>query len=301
MLRSNNLLITGYAGTPHVTSEQQGACNVGMWGAAKYVLNVGNQFAYEIVSNNLIKVQDGYAMNQGRLMGVGNALYEEMIIDNGLQGTKRADLICMKYTKNADTGVENVEMVVVKGTSGDDYADPSVVSGDILAGASEDDFPLYRVKIDGINIAAVEPLFNIMLSAQELTDKIGTTNISSIGSGTVTGAISALNGKLASVLNGVLSRIHVAYVQFMKENETTYSATLTDIKGFPCLAWVAIENKGDYSSVPYWVTSCVTTISNASAGGNPPYSRTIKMTLNGDFYKNTALSTSFFAHVYYIM
>ena len=179
-----------------MTSAQQGACNAAMYGAGKYVLNVGNQFAYEIISNNLIKIQDGYAINQGRLMGIDSTLYEEMIIDNGLQGVKRVDLICMKYTQNADTGVENVEMVVVKGTSGDTYADPSTVSGDILAGAVEDDFPLYRVKIDGINITAVEPLFNIMVSAQELVDKIGTTDISSIGDGSATGAISAINNNL---------------------------------------------------------------------------------------------------------
>ena len=147
-----SLLITGYAGTPHVTSAQQGACNAGLYGAGKYVLDVGSQFAYEVVSNNLIRIKDGYAMNQGRLMGIDNTISEELIIDNGLQGVKRADLICMKYTKNTDTGIEKAELVVIKGTSGDNYADPSTVCGDILAGASEDDFPLYRVKIDGINI-----------------------------------------------------------------------------------------------------------------------------------------------------
>lgn len=199
MIVRSNLLITGYAGTPHVTAAQQGACNAAMYGTGKYVLGVGSQFAYEIVSNNLIKIQDGYAINQGRLMGIDNTLYEEMIIDNGLQGVKRVDLICMKYTQNVDTGVETVEMVIVKGTSGDTYADPSTVSGDILAGAAEDDFPLYRVKIDGINIVAVEPLFHIMVPAKKIMDKLGTTDISAIGDGTATGAISAINTNLVHI------------------------------------------------------------------------------------------------------
>lgn len=228
MIVRSNLLITGYAGTPHVTAAQQGACNAGMYGSGKYVFDTGNQFAYEIISNNLIKVRDGYAMNQGRLMGIDNTLYEELIIDNGLQGVKRVDLICMKYTKNAETGIENVEMVVVKGTSGDNYIDPSIVSGDILAGAAEDDFPLYRVKIDGINIVAVEPLFHIMVPAKKIMDKLGTTDISTIGDGTATGAISAINNNLTKIFlgNGV-SQLQV-FLDYPENQYDVFHIRLSD-------------------------------------------------------------------------
>ena len=49
-------IVTGYAGKEHVTSADAGALNAGIVGSGKYVLKTGNQFAVEIVSNNLIKV-----------------------------------------------------------------------------------------------------------------------------------------------------------------------------------------------------------------------------------------------------
>lgn len=42
-------LITGYAGTPHITSENDGAVNAALYGSERYVLNTGQKFAYEII------------------------------------------------------------------------------------------------------------------------------------------------------------------------------------------------------------------------------------------------------------
>lgn len=61
-------IVTGYAGKEHVTSADAGALNAGIVGSRKYVLKTGNQFAAEIVSNNLIKVKSGDLVNQGRHM-----------------------------------------------------------------------------------------------------------------------------------------------------------------------------------------------------------------------------------------
>ncbi len=71
----------------------------GIIGTGKYIFNIGNKFAYEIISNNLIRVKDGYGINQGRQFGIEHADYEECEIDNGLQGVKRTDLIVAKYKK----------------------------------------------------------------------------------------------------------------------------------------------------------------------------------------------------------
>ena len=164
-------LITGYAGTAHITSAGDGAVNAGMFGSGKYVLNIGEKFGYEVISNNLIRIKSGYAINQGRKIELAVNDYEEVEIDNGLQGVKRCDLIVMHYEKSLTTGIETATMEVIKGTSGDDYTDPAYTSGDIINGANEDDFLLYRVKINGLSVEAVEALFTVTDNILEVLDK----------------------------------------------------------------------------------------------------------------------------------
>lgn len=155
-------LITGYAGREHITAADQGAYNAGTIGAGKYVLSTGNQFAAEVVSNNLIKIRDGDLMDQGRHVNIEFNDYEEVPIDNGIQGMKRNDLIVIRYTRSVETNIEKAEMTVLKGISRDEAIDPDYVTGDILNGDEADDFPLYRVKLNGLNIEAVEPLFTVI-------------------------------------------------------------------------------------------------------------------------------------------
>lgn len=154
-------LMTGHAGVPHVTSADDGAWNAGMYGSGKYVLDVGQKFAHELISNNLIRIKDGYAVNQGRKIGLAFSEYVEVVIETGLQGVKRSDLVVLRYDKNMDSGIETASFEVVKGVSGDNYVDPEIVSGNILEGEAMDDMKLYRVKINGLTVEAVEPLFTV--------------------------------------------------------------------------------------------------------------------------------------------
>ena len=186
-------LITGYAGKSHITSAGDGAVNAAVLGNGRYVLDIAEKFAYELISNNQIRIKSGYAVNQGRKIELAVNDYEELTIDNGLQGVKRCDLIAITYEKNLETGIETAVMNVIKGTSGDDYLDPEHTVGNILNGDAKDDFLLYRVKINGLSIESVEKLFEVRKS---LINVLGTTDISKIGNGTCTGAISSLNSGL---------------------------------------------------------------------------------------------------------
>lgn len=161
-------IVTGRTGAAHVTSADDGARNAGIIGTGKYIFDIGNKFAYEIISNNLIRVKDGYGINQGRQFGIEHADYEECEIDNGLQGVKRTDLIVAKYKRDSLTGLESVTIAVIKGTSGDNYTDPEYVEGNILNGDDEDDFLLYRVKINGLAIEKVERMFSIIATLDSL-------------------------------------------------------------------------------------------------------------------------------------
>lgn len=186
-------IITGHTGTQHVTAEAAGALHAGVIGSGKYVLAGGNQFAAEIVSNNLIKIKSGELVNQGRHMRIPENSYEEVTIQNGAQSVKRNDLIVMRYKKDSSTLIESAELVVIKGTAGSTAADPSYVSGNIFAGATQDDFPLYRVSLNGLNIESVTTLFSTVGSLSELEK-----TMSSIQSGLSSVASASLNTQFSN-------------------------------------------------------------------------------------------------------
>lgn len=169
-------IVTGYAGKEHVTSADAGSMNAGIVGTGRYVMQTAEQFAAEIVSNNLIKVKSGDLMNQGRHMRIDTNDYEEVTIQNGAQSVFRNDLIVARYKKDPSTLIETTELVVIKGTAGATATDPTYTSGDILAGATQDDFPLYRVSLNGLNIEKVTPLFSTVPNLNELNTKIADAN-----------------------------------------------------------------------------------------------------------------------------
>lgn len=172
-------IVTGYTGEPHIRPEDDGARNAGIFGTGKYVLNVGRKFAVEIVSNNMVKIKDGDLINQGRHIRIPVGETEECTIENGTQARYRNDLIVSRYSKESGSeGKESAKIVVIKGTASTSSTppDPSYTSGDILNGALTDDFPLYRVRLNGLSITAVEPLFgNPVKSLSELNTDMGDT------------------------------------------------------------------------------------------------------------------------------
>lgn len=157
-------LITGYAGVEHVTSADQGSYNAAMMGEGQFVLERGNKFAASIISNNKVRVLDGDMMMQGRHIRLLEDTYEELNFDNGTQGFKRNDLIVSRYAKDSTTGIETTTFVVIKGTPSETTAtDPAYTSGDMIHDhALLNDFPLYRVPFDGLNIQPLVPLFEIV-------------------------------------------------------------------------------------------------------------------------------------------
>ena len=165
-------LVTGRGTGDHVTSADAGSLHAGIVGTGRYVLNRGSQFAYEVISNNLVKIKDGDLLNQGRHMNIALNDYEECTIENGLQSVKRNDLIVIRYEKNTETEIESASVVVIKGTSGDTAVDPEYTTGNILSGDTTDDFPLYRVRLNGLNIEGVDGLFTVNKSMEELDDDI---------------------------------------------------------------------------------------------------------------------------------
>lgn len=154
------ILVDGYnGGVAHITADQIRDHNIAMYGTGDYVLPVGDKFAYEIVNNNTINLSSGMVVMNGARAVTGYGKTETLTIENGTSGYKRADIIVAEYSKDNETLVESVTVKVVKGTLGSAYSDPALVTGDIRAGATKRQMALYRVKVNGLSIEAVEKMW----------------------------------------------------------------------------------------------------------------------------------------------
>ena len=162
-------LVTGYRGNAHITSADQGAFNAGCVGLDEYVFTNGKRFEAQVITNNTIRIFDGSLCMRGRHVDLSPGTYVDVSISNGSQSSNRNDLIVLRYTKNVASGAESVAFAVIQGaTSSGTAVDPTYTQGDILAGASSHDMPLYRVKITGLNITAVEPMFKVVSPLSDL-------------------------------------------------------------------------------------------------------------------------------------
>ena len=169
----NMQLNTGYAGKPHVTAENCADLNRGIVGSDSYVLPVGAQFEVELVTNNLLKIKDGCGCMQGRQVSIAKGQTDEITIENGTQGEKRIDLVVIRYSKNADTGIETAIPFLVKGIpSENNPVRPEHLEGDIRGGDLTADWPLYELYLDGISVTNVKPLFDVLMSVDSLNRKL---------------------------------------------------------------------------------------------------------------------------------
>lgn len=149
-----------------------GAYNAGVITEGQYVLDVGNKFAYEQISNNEIRIKDGHLVNQGRHACIDYNGFEDVTVENGVPGEKRSDIIVARYTKSPSTGEEACHLCVVKGVGAAEYSDPVLTAGNLLEGATESDMPLYRVNLNGLAVESITPLFKILVKYTDFMDKI---------------------------------------------------------------------------------------------------------------------------------
>ena len=155
-------LITGLKTTTDIESQDDGARIYGTISSGDRVLNAGSRWAYQVISNNLVRIKDGELLMQGRHVRQAPNTYTDLTINNGTQGLKRNDIIVARYTKNSNTGIENVGLAVLQGTPGSTATDPTITTGDIFVGCEIHEMVLYRIFLNGLNIESVTALFSTM-------------------------------------------------------------------------------------------------------------------------------------------
>lgn len=164
-------IVDAFQGKPHVTADDVGGFKAGIVGEEDYILPAGEQMKATVISNNKIRIAEGEAVMQGRHWRIKPNTYEDVTIENGAQNMNRKDAIIARYTKNADTGIEKVELAVLKGTptSGTAIA-PAQEKGNILEGTMKHEMLLYIVSLKGLNIESVTKEFNMIMSMSKITE-----------------------------------------------------------------------------------------------------------------------------------
>jgi hypothetical protein len=164
-------IITGYCGRPHVTNQQDRDINMGIFGRGLKIVDIGSNLAATVVSANEVTIADGLLVADGCVGEVPRGTSESMTIENGAQGMRRIDLIIVRYTKNANTAVEDMQLAVITGTPAESSpAEPAYTTGSIEDGDTLAEFPLYRVDINGITIESVTRIPSLISIAESLKE-----------------------------------------------------------------------------------------------------------------------------------
>ena len=166
-------LVTGRSGSPHITSQQDRQKHQGIFGDGAYILNTGNRLEPEVQSSNKIHIKDGALMFQGALFSVKVGTYDEVTINNGNQGMKRKDLIVARYTYDSSDNIEAGDWAVIQGEpAAENPAVPEAASGEIQAGDSVVECPVFVVNLDGINVTGVDVIPEMMTDMSELIETV---------------------------------------------------------------------------------------------------------------------------------
>ena len=151
-------LVDGKAGTAHISSEDKAIIHQAKFSKSDVVFDWGDAFKCSMSSSNRATVGTGCASIQGLDWHITSA--ESVTISNGSQGMKRNDIICAHYHRDSSTGIETVELTVLKGSpNATAAADPTIPSGKILSGAVDAYMPLWRIPLDGITVGTPVRLF----------------------------------------------------------------------------------------------------------------------------------------------
>lgn len=170
-------IVSGRTGLPHVTSQQFRQMLEGIIGQGSYIITSGENLKPELSSNNLLKIQSGMMAHHGCISCVDIGTYDEVTLTNGSQGMKRIDLIVNRYTRNAETEVENCSWKVIQGKPvASNPAVPAYTSGNLQNGDTVDECPVFEVHFDGINVTEVKSLLSVTDGLSGLSRKLTNTN-----------------------------------------------------------------------------------------------------------------------------
>ena len=152
---------------PHIYAEDDAAIYQAIFGGDG-VSTIGQACKATILSNNKVRVADGVICVGGHMARIPYGEYEDCEIMNGQSGKNRNDIIVAKFETTGTGGIDAMTCEVILGTAGETATDPELAQDDIYTGGKTRELSLYRVKIEGLSIVAVEQMFRLKPTAEQL-------------------------------------------------------------------------------------------------------------------------------------
>lgn len=140
------------------------------------VSTVGQACKATVLSNNKVRIADGVICVGGHFARIPYGDYIDCEIENGQSGKNRNDIIVARFETTGTGGIDTYTCEVKKGTAGSTATDPEIVQEDLYKAGKVRELPLYRVKIEGLSITAVEQLFTLRKTNEELEKELASLN-----------------------------------------------------------------------------------------------------------------------------
>lgn len=144
------------------------------------VSTVGQACKATVLSNNKVRIADGIICVGGHFARIPYGDYIDCEIDSGQSEKKRNDIIVARFESTGTGGIDTYTCEVKKGTAGSTATDPEIVQEDLYKAGKVRELPLYRVKIEGLSITAVEQLFTLRKTNEELEKELESLNSKTI-------------------------------------------------------------------------------------------------------------------------
>ncbi len=164
---------------PNICAEDDAAIYQSIFGEDG-VSSIGQACKATVLSNNKVRIADGVICVGGHFARIPYGDYIDCEIENGQSGKNRNDIIVARFETTGTGGIDTYTCEVKKGTAGTVAADPEITQDDLYKAGKVRELPLYRVKIEGLSITAVEQLFELRKTNEDLEKELAELNSKSI-------------------------------------------------------------------------------------------------------------------------
>ena len=166
---------TPTADEAHIYAEDDASIYLSMFGGDGVSTN-GQSCKATVLSNNKVRIADGIICVGGHFARIPYGDYIDCEIENGQSGKNRNDIIVARFETTGTGGIDTYTCEVKKGAAGATATDPEIVQEDLYKAGKVRELPLYRVKIEGLSITAVEQLFTLRKTNEELEKELASLN-----------------------------------------------------------------------------------------------------------------------------
>lgn len=151
-------IYTPDSATPHIYAEDDAQIHRALIGSSGITL-ADNQLACTIVNDNTVRLASGLYSMQGYMLAVQSGTTQDLTVDSGSAGAYRHDLVVADFVRGGGDTADAFEFKIVKGTNASSASgaeDPALTQDNLTTGGSHRQEALYRLNINGTDLATVE-------------------------------------------------------------------------------------------------------------------------------------------------